>query len=152
MSLNPQETAPELLYQSRRFMVTEAMLSSRGDAHRLADVAHVRLRRPLIGAAAIICLGVTALLTVFWGETYASERIVVASVLTVILIVAVRFARLELHAIGIGAGGVIHGDYAELSNVKRAIAERLAARSSADPRRAGLVAEAFSASIPSSPS
>jgi hypothetical protein len=120
------------LYQSKRFVVTPVVIRSKGDAYRLADIAHVRLRRPLLPFVAVSSAGALALVGVFWPELYLHEQIAVVAVCVAALAGATQLGRLHLHSLALGAqgGGVIHGHFADLVKVKRAIEEQLIARAS----------------------
>lgn len=114
---------------NKRFEVTTDAVRSATDIYRLAEIQHVRLRRPLLSLALGVGTGVLGFTAVFWPELYPAERLTIAATVTVVIAIASRIARLDLNALALRDGdGVLWGETGEMRRLKTEIEQALSAR------------------------
>ena len=117
-------------FKMPRYAVGAEFVSSNGDFYALADIQHVRLRRPWLVVTGAACSGVMALAAVFWPELYPHEKAVLLTVCSVVLLVSARIGRLKLSSLVLRDGdGIIWGKYNELLALKKSIEATLRKRS-----------------------
>ncbi len=104
-------------------------MRSATDIYRLAEIQHVRLRRPLLSLALGVGTGVLGFTAVFWPELYPAERFAIVAAVTVVIAIASRIARLELNALALRDGdGVLWGETGEMRRLKSELEQALTAR------------------------
>jgi len=114
---------------SARFDVTPEFVRSRGDLYALADIQHVRLRRPWLVLAGAACSGVLALAAVFWPELFDGEKVALIVACAASLLISSRIGRMKLSSVVLREGdGIIWGEHGELRHLKQAIEAELVAK------------------------
>lgn len=130
---------PEI-FRASRYTVGAEFVTSNGDLYALADIQHVRLRRPWLLVTGAACSGVLALAAVFRPELYQSEKTVIISVCLTALAVSARIGRLKLSSVVLRDGdGIIWGHHRELKALKRSVETALLERrrTQMSPNKAG---------------
>lgn len=120
-----------------RIVVTKNYLRTRADTFSLAEVEHVRVRRPWLPFAVAAAGGVCLLTFVFWSELYPLERAIGLSSMLAI-VAASRVGRLKLESIVLRDPhqGVIWGEINELHRAKTAVEIAIIERQQAAPSAA----------------
>lgn len=109
-------------FNTSRYAVGPEFVTSNGDLYALADIQHVRLRRPWLVVTGAACSGALALAAVFWPELHFSEKASVIAFCTAALTGSARIGRLKLSSMVLRDGdGIVWGDYSELEKLKRSI-------------------------------
>ncbi|HRD75324.1 MAG TPA: hypothetical protein PK264_05210 [Hyphomicrobiaceae bacterium] len=127
-----------IICRTRRFLATTTHVTSRSSTFTLANVEHVKLRRPWLPFAVIGAGGLAATAAVFTRELYDHELIGIWSFGAAAIVASFRIGRLQLISLALhDQDAVVWGPIGELRAVKSAIETALIARSSAssDPPR-----------------
>lgn len=126
----------DIICKTRRFVATPTHLSSRASTFTLANVEHVRLRRPWLPFAVIGAGGLAAIAGVFSRELYDHEQLIIWALAAAAIGIALRVARLELLSLALrDRNAVIWGPVGELRAVKSAIETALVTRLPTHPPR-----------------
>ena len=107
------------LFQSTRFIVTDAFLRTPRKTYKLRDIDYIQVKRPFLALTVTVGALLIAWAAVFRDLLYPLEWLLLAAMVTVSIIAASRLATLVVHSWSLRGGELEDAIVWDISTVRR---------------------------------